>query len=273
MHDFEFLRFVNIGQYLPTGSLIHRLDPRARLLAGFLLLVAVTAAPRWSGLVVALVVVLAALVIARIPVGYALKGLLPPLPFIVFLAVLQILFGPRSSVVTPLWVWGPASISTASLLNGALLVLRFAALILTLSWLSFCISTTEIVRALDALLSPLTRIGLPTHAFVLMVQVTLRFLPLLALEAERIAKSQASRGAEWGTGRGGLLRRARQALPLLVPLFLTGLQRAENLALAMQARGYQGGKGRTTMTPLRFRPADAAVPALAAVLAFLVIYV
>jgi len=272
MHDFEFLRFVTIGQYLPTGSVVHRLDPRARLLAGFLLLAAVTAASRWTGLVMALVLLLAALVIARIPVGYALKGLLPPLPFIAFLAVLQIVFGPRGDAVPPLWTWGPASISTASLLNGALLVLRFAALILTLSWLSFCISTTEIVRALDALLAPLTKIGLPTHAFVLMVQVTLRFLPLLAQEAERIAKSQASRGAEWGTGRGGLLRRARQALPLLVPLFLSGLQRAENLALAMQARGYQGGKGRTAMSPLRFRPPDAAAVALAAALALLVIY-
>lgn len=273
MHDFEFLRFVNIGQYLPTGSVIHRLDPRTRLVAGFLLLAAVTATSHWTGLVVALVGLLAALVIARIPVGYALKGLLPPLPFIAFLAVLQIFFGPRGDAITPLWTWGPVFVSAASLMNGALLVLRFAALILTLSWLSFCISTTEIVRALDALLAPLTRIGLPTHAFVLMVQVTLRFLPLLAQEAERIAKSQASRGAEWGTGQGGLLRRARQALPLLVPLFLAGLQRAENLALAMTARGYQGGKGRTTMLPLRFRPADAALLALATVLALLVIYV
>ncbi|MEJ5309365.1 MAG: energy-coupling factor transporter transmembrane component T [Anaerolineae bacterium] len=273
MHDFEFLRFVNIGQYLPTGSVIHRLDPRARLVAGFLLLAAITAAPRWTGLVIALVVLLAALVIARIPVGYALKGLLPPLPFIAFLAVVQILFGPRSAAVTPLWTWGPVYVSAAGLLNGALLVLRFAALILALSWLSFCISTAEIVRALDALLAPLTKIGLPTHAFVLMVQVTLRFLPLLALEAERIAKSQASRGAEWGTGRGGLLRRARQALPLLVPLFLTGLQRAENLALAMQARGYQGGKGRTTMMPLRFGSVDAAALALAAILAIVVVCV
>jgi len=258
---------------LPTGSIIHRLDPRARLLAGFLLLAAVTAAPRWTGLVIALVVVLVALVIARIPVGYALKGLLPPLPFIVFLAALQILFGPRDAAGTSLWTWGPVFVSAVGLLNGALLVLRFAALILALSWLSFCISTTEIVRALDALLAPLTKIGLPTHAFVLMVQVTLRFLPLLALEAERIAKSQASRGAEWGTGRGGLLRRARQALPLLVPLFLTGLQRAENLALAMQARGYQGGKGRTTTVELRFQWADVAALGLSVALATLIVLV
>jgi energy-coupling factor transport system permease protein len=262
MHDFEFLRFVTIGQYLPTGSIIHRLDPRARLLAGFLLLAAVTVAPHWIGLVMALIVLLVGLVIARIPLGYALKGLLPPLPFIVFLSVLQILFGPRGTAVAPLWVWGPVSVSAAGLLSGALLVLRFAVLILAISWLSFCISTTEIVHALDALLTPLTKIGLPTHAFVLMAQ-----------EAERIAKSQASRGAEWGTGRGGLLRRARQALPLLVPLFLAGLQRAENLALAMEARGYQGGKGRTTMVELRFRWSDAVALGLVVALVTLIVLV
>jgi energy-coupling factor transport system permease protein len=224
-------------------------------------------------LVMALIVLLVGLVIARIPLGYALKGLLPPLPFIVFLSVLQILFGPRGTAVAPLWVWGPVSVSAAGLLSGALLVLRFAVLILAISWLSFCISTTEIVHALDALLTPLTKIGLPTHAFVLMVQVTLHFLPLLAQEAERIAKSQASRGAEWGTGRGGLLRRARQALPLLVPLFLAGLQRAENLALAMEARGYQGGKGRTTMVELRFRWSDAVALGLVVALVTLIVLV
>lgn len=272
MHDFEFLRFVTVGQYLPTGSLIHRLDPRARLLAGLLLLVAVTAAPRGTGLGVALAALLALLIVARIPIGYALKGLAAPLPFLAFLAALQVLFGPRDAAPL-LATWGPVAISPTSLLNGALLLARFAALILTLSLTSFCISTTEIVRGLDALLAPFTKIGLPTHAFVLMVQVTLRFLPLLAQEAERIAKSQASRGAEWGTGRGGVLRRARQAFPLLVPLFLAGLQRAENLALAMEARGYQGGKGRTTMTVLQFRPADAAALALAVGLAALVLCV
>jgi energy-coupling factor transport system permease protein len=109
---------------------------------------------------------------------------------------------------------------------------------------------------LASLLRPLTALGLPTHAFVLMVQVSLRFLPLLAQEAERIAKAQASRGAEWGTGRGGLLRRARQALPLIVPLFLTALRRAERLAEAMEARGYHGGQGRTSMVTLRWRAAD-----------------
>jgi energy-coupling factor transport system permease protein len=271
VNDFEFLRLVTVGQYLPTGSVVHRLDPRTRLLAGLVLLVAVTAAPRLLGLAVALGALLIVLVISRIPVGYALKGLLPPLPFIAFLAMLQVFFGPKGVEVRQLLVWGPVHVSWISLVNGALLIVRFATLILVVSLVSFCISTTEIVRGLEGVLTPLTKIGLPTHDFVLMVQVTLRFLPLLAQEAERIAKSQASRGAEWGTGRSGLLRRTRQAMPMLVPLFLTSLQRAENLALAMEARGYQGGKGRTSMFELRFQGADALALGLTLAIALLVV--
>jgi energy-coupling factor transport system permease protein len=258
MSDFEFQRFITIGQYLPTDSAIHRLDARARLIAGALLVGAVTAAPHFAGLGLALAMILLALVIARIPLGYALKGLLPPLPFIVILALLQIFFGPQEEDVL-LVAWRFVRISWADLRVGAMLVSRFGALILALSLFSFCVSTRELVSGLDALLKPLTALGLPTHDFVLMVQVTLRFLPLLAREAERIAKSQASRGAEWGTGRGGLFKRTRQALPLLVPLFLTSLRRAENLALAMEARSYTGGEGRTSMQTLQFRAVDGGV--------------
>ncbi len=258
MSNFEFQRFITIGQYLPTGSVIHRLDPRTRLVAGALLLGAITAIPHFAGLGLLLLVILLALVVARVPLGYALKGLLPPLPFIVILALLQIFFGPQEDDVL-LIAWRFVHISWADLRLGAMLISRFATLILALSLFSFCVSTRELVSGLDALLRPLTALGLPTHDVVLMVQVTLRFLPLLAREAERIAKSQASRGAEWGTGRGGLFKRTRQALPLLVPLFLTSLRRAENLALAMEARSYTGGQRRTSMTTLRFRAVDGVV--------------
>ena len=255
MSDFEFQRFITIGQYLPTGSVIHRLDPRTRLVAGALLVGAITGVPHFAGLGLLVVLVLAALVAARIPLAYALKGLLPPLPFIAFLALLQVFFGPQEDGAL-IWAWRFVHISWADLRVGAMLIGRFAALILAISLFSFCISTREMVTGLDALLKPLTALGLPTHDVVLMVQVTLRFLPLLAREAERIAKSQASRGAEWGTGRGGLFKRTRQALPVLVPLFLTSLRRAESLALAMEARSYTGGRGRTSMMTLRFRLVD-----------------
>ncbi|MBN1878456.1 MAG: energy-coupling factor transporter transmembrane protein EcfT [Anaerolineae bacterium] len=260
MNDFEFLRFITIGQYLPTGSIIHRLDPRARLIVGGLWLIALTVAPHLTGIGVAAMALLIALIVARIPLDYALKGLLPPLPFILLLALLQVFFGPRNEG-TMLWEWGLIHVSQTSLLNGLLLTTRFAALILCISLGSFCISTTQIVQGLESLLSPLTQLGLPVHDFVLIIQVALRFLPLLAQEAEYIAKSQAARGAEWGTRGGSPLRRARQAIPLLLPLFLTALHRAENLALAMEARGYagsmaQGARQRTSMYPLQFKVQD-----------------
>ncbi len=265
MSEFEFQRFMTVGQYMPIDSTIHRLDPRTRLVGGVLLIIAVTAAPSLPGLGIALIGVVAIIALARVPLDYALKGLLPPLPFILLLVVLQILLGPRPGTGTPLWAWGPFQVSVSSLLSGAEILVRFPILILLITTLSACTSTSETVRSLDDLLRPLSSLGIPTQDVVLMVQVALRFLPLLAREAERIAKSQASRGADWGTGHGGLFRRARQALPILVPLFLVGLQRGENLAVAMEARGYQSQSRRTSLIALRFGPGD--VMALIACLA------
>ena len=258
MNEFEFQRYVTIGQYIPTDSIIHHLDPRTRVVAALLLLLVVTAAPSLAGVGIALVVVLVVTAVARVPMAYALKGLLAPLPFILFLVLLQIVLGPSSGAARPLWSWGPFHITARSLYDGARILLRFPGLILIITTFSACTSTTETVRALESLLRPLGRLGLPVQDFVLMIQVALRFLPLLAREAEHIAKSQASRGAEWGGGRGGPLRKARQALPILIPLFLTSLQRAENLAVAMDARGYRGHSTRTSLVTLRFRWADVA---------------
>ncbi|MGC9521530.1 MAG: energy-coupling factor transporter transmembrane component T family protein [Anaerolineae bacterium] len=252
MSEFEFQRFITIGQYMPTDSTVHRLDPRTRLVGGSLLIIAVTVAPTLPGLGIALMSALAIILLARVPLGYALKGLLPPLPFILVLVVLQVLLGPNAGGTPPLWHWGPFRISVDSLLSGAEILVRFPVLILLITTLSACTSTSETVRGLEDLLRPLSSLGVPTQDVVLMVQVALRFLPLLAREAEHIAKSQASRGADWGTGRGGVFRRARQALPILVPLFLVGLQRGENLAVAMEARGYQSQRRRTSLITLRF---------------------
>ncbi len=255
MESFEFQRYITIGQYVPTNSPVHKLDPRTRLVGVTLLLIATTVTQQWVGLVLALAGALAITLLARIPLSYTLKGLLTPLPFIFILAVIQTLFGPGAAPDL-IWDWGPFNVSLTSLLSGLSLLLRFPALILLISAFSAATSTTEIVRGLEALLHPLVKLRLPVQDFVLMVQVALRFLPLLALEAERITKAQASRGAEWGTGRGGPLRRARQVLPVIVPLFLVSLQRAENLALAMEARGYRSQEPRTSLIELRYQGAD-----------------
>jgi energy-coupling factor transport system permease protein len=258
MNQFEFLRYVNLGQYLPTGSWIHRLDVRVRILAAVFLLLSLTLTGRPVALMIALMGLLALLSLARVPWAYALRNLLPPLPFLLLLAVLQVFFNPRPLVTdTLIFQWHWVSVSMASLLAGVTLLLRFSALILTLSLATYCISTSEMIHGLEALLSPLQRVGVPARMFVMMVQVMLRFLPFLALAAERIAKAQASRGAQWGNRRGSLIQRARQVIPLLVPLFLTGLHRAENLALAMETRGYDGESAHTSLFAAHFSWRDA----------------
>ncbi|MHC1782950.1 MAG: energy-coupling factor transporter transmembrane protein EcfT [Anaerolineaceae bacterium] len=255
MNNFEFLRYVNIGQFLPTGSWIHHLDARSRIICSVLLVGAFTFSTSGIGLLIGLAAVLLLLAVGRIPLGFALKGLEAPMPFLAVIAVLQVFFNSVNHAGAVLVQFGPVIISTLDLWAGGLLVLRFVVLILGLGLMSFTLSTSELIHGLDSLLSPLRKIGLPTHDLVLMVQVTLRFLPYLAQAAEKIAKAQASRGAEWGTRNGGLLSRVRQVIPLLVPLFLISLRKAENLALAMDARGYTG-ENRSSMFESKFRPAD-----------------
>lgn len=266
MSNFEYLGRVTIGQYLPVDSVLHRLDARARLLLFSCLLAAITLAAHPAGLFLGLAVVMVCLVIARIPLQFALRGLLPPLPFLLVLAVLQVFLAGDPSHSVILFQYGPVILTRTGLWAGAALLIRFAGLILGLSLASFCLSTSQIIHGMDSLLKPLARIGLPSRDLIMVMQVTLRYLPLLALSAERIAKSQAARGAEWGIGRGSLVQRARQIIPLIVPLFLTSLHRAENLALAMDARAYGSSPRSTSMVEMHFQ----AVDGLAVVLGFII---
>lgn len=265
MSDFEYLRSVNLGQYLPTGSWIHHLDPRARILGAIILVAGATITPRFTGLLFALAMVLILIWAARIPLGFALRGLLLPLPFLVFLAIVQLIFPPRNAGVVFYRVWIVA-ITSGGVWAAATLLVRFLTLILALGLASNCISTTEMVRGIERLLAPLNKLGIPTTDFVMTLQVMLRFIPFLALAAERIAKAQASRGAGWGASGGGPLGKVRQVMPMIVPLFLNGLQRAEALALAMDARGYATRAGHTSMLEMHFGWKDALAVAAALVI-------
>ena len=273
MSNFEYLGQVTIGQYLPIDSVIHRLDPRARLIFFFCLITAITFAPHPAGLLLGLAVVLVSLVIAHIPLKFALRGLLPPLPFLLILAVFQIFFFGNTAGSVTLFQIGPIIITNTGLLAAVMLLLRFAGLILGLSLASFCLSTSHIIHGLDALLKPFARIGFPSRDLIMIIQITLRFLPLLALTAERIAKAQASRGAEWGIGRGSLFQRARQIIPLIVPLFMTSLHRAEYLALAMDARAYGSNPRPTSIVEMHFQAGDALAVVLAVIISAVILLV
>ena len=257
MSEFEYLRNVTIGQYLPTGSAIHRLDPRAKLTMVALFLAGAVISNSLVGLAVALAAVLGGLALARIRLRYALQGVRPVLPFLILLALLQIFAIPQNDVGVVLWKWWLLKVTVGGLVAAALILLRFVVLILGLSLFSFSTNTTELTHGTEQMLRPLQRLGLPAHEFALAMTIAIRFVPLLALEAERIAKAQASRGADFGRGPGSFIQRTLRMLPLLVPLFITALRRADTLVMAMEARCYTGGRGRTHLIHLHARRADA----------------
>jgi energy-coupling factor transport system permease protein len=260
MTEYSAFGHLTIGQYLPYGSLVHRLDPRAKLVMFTLLVAAVTFANSYTASVVLLAVLLGVVRLSRTPLRYALQGLRPALPWIAVFALLQLLFyrnpyGP--GFCNTIWSWGFINITSCSVRQIGLMILRLLEFMILISLLTLTTRTTELTHGLERLLSPLKRLRFPAHELALVFAIALRFAPTLAGELERIMKAQASRGADFGEqGRLGFIRRTRNMLPLLVPLFLSALRRAEDLTLAMEARGYTGGRGRTSFIQLKALPSD-----------------
>lgn len=259
MNNFESIRNITIGQYLPIDSWVHRLDPRSRIVGIIFILIAAIFTSHPLGFLLCFGIIFVGLTLARIPMVYALRGLIPPLPFLIGLSILQIFINFGHDTSLALFQLGSLIIYQAGLWAGIVLLLRFIVFILGLSLASFCLSTSEVTHGFERLLHPLARVGLPTFDFIMIVQVTLHFLPFLAQATDSIAKAQASRGQDWDTGKGGLVQRVRCVIPLIVPLILTSLRRAETLALAMDARGYGINTNRTSMTVLKLRARDAIV--------------
>jgi energy-coupling factor transport system permease protein len=270
MSQFEYLRSIPVGQYLPVDSAIHRLDPRVRLLAVVIVLMALTFARGLIGLLVGMIAGLVCLIFGKIPMRYALRALVTPLPILAILAVLQVAWNAGPDAAPVFWTLGSFQLTLNDFRFGGVLLLRFSGLILGLGLLSYTTSTTQLTQGLNGLLQPLRYLRIPVDDFVMMVQITLRFLPLLALSAERIAKAQAARGADWDSRTRGLFARVKQVVPMLVPLFLTSLHRAENMALAMDARGY-GAAARTSFVNLKMQPRDWAALAVAVVVGTLIL--
>jgi len=258
LRNTEFLRNVTIGQYLPTDSPVHRLHPTTKMLMGGFCVVAAIISGSLGGFVIMVLAVTAALRLARIPLLYAYRGLRPAVPIIVLVAALQILFASQSDGGAVLWSGWIITITAGDFLVAATMAVRLVVLILIISFFTFCTSAKELTHGTEQLLRPLGRIGFPAHELALVLTIALRFLPLLAMEAERLVKAQVSRGADFGKRRMGLFKRVYRMFPLLVPLFLASLRRGEHLVLAMEARCYTGGKGRTRLVRFRFGPADGA---------------
>ncbi len=272
--EFELLRNVTIGQYLPTGSLVHRLDPRAKLLVTGLLFAALAVGQTVPTSLLVLACLLGVAVLARIPLDFLLRGLLPSLPILAFLVLLQLVFQGRADPGgVALWQWWFLRLTVSGLQWIGVTVIRIAAFLFLASLLTLTTTLTQLTHGLEHLLRPFRRLGVPSHELALVMTIALRFVPTLAEELERLAKAQASRGGNIGErNRWRPDRVLRARLPLIVPLFLGALRRGEDLILAMEARCYVGGGQRSHLVQMRSGPADALAVLLAAGLVAVIVW-
>jgi len=255
---FEFLGSTAIGQYIPRESFIHARDPRARLLAYMALFIGVVFSSDFFKLGIGLLCVLLFFWISKIPFKPAWKGIRHALPFLLILALLQILLGSRTAADVIIWEPFGFVVTQRAGTNAAMLVARFTVLIIFLNGITMTISTAQITAAQFYLLKPLEKIRFPVNDLTMVVQITMRYLPLIAQSAEKIAKSQAARGGDWEQRGFNPIRQAKRVLPLIVPLIVNSLKQAETMALAMESRGFNAADERSSFYVLEFTWLDGA---------------
>ncbi|WHY01496.1 energy-coupling factor transporter transmembrane component T [Neobacillus sp. DY30] len=248
--EFELSRNITIGQYVPTGSFIHRLDPRIKLLVFTILVLAIALNTSYVGNALGLLLSIYLFWASKIPVSYGLSGIKPAIPFIIILAVLQLIFqGNVFSGGTVFFEYGFILITSESIRLVIVSAVRFVEIILLSSVLTLSTSTTELTHAIQSLLSPLKKIKFPVHEISLIITIAIRFVPTFAIEMEKMMKAQASRGADFGSGEWWrIIQRTKDMLPIIIPLFNIALSRAEDLILAMESRCYTPGNDRSAFS-------------------------
>ena len=242
---------ITLGQYYPGNSFIHRLDPRTKILSTLLLIIAVFLANTAVGYAALCAMVLFIILISGLPFMLVLKSVKPLLFIIVLTLVLHAVMGQGEHV---LYQWKFIRVTEEGLRLGVQMAMRLILLLMISSILTFTTSPIVLTDGIEALLSPFRVIGVPAHELAMMMTIALRFIPTLMEETDRIIKAQTARGADFSGGN--LLVRAKNMLPILVPLFISAFRRADDLAVAMEARCYRGGEGRTRMHQLAYRSGD-----------------
>jgi energy-coupling factor transport system permease protein len=246
----RMFRSVTIGQHIPGDSIIHRLDPRTKILSAIALIVLLFLVNGFVGY--GLVALGIGLVIraSKIPWKFVIRGLRPLLVILVLTLTLH-LFMTEGRVIFQIWF---LKVTWEGLLRGLMMGTRLVLLIVGTSMLTLTTSPMQLTDGIETLLRPGKKIGIPAHELAMMMTIALRFIPTLLEETEKIMKAQMARGADFQTG--GLMQKAKSLIPLLVPLFVNAFRRADDLAIAMEARGYRGGEGRTKLKELRFGRTD-----------------
>lgn len=255
------LKDITLGQYFPGTTLVHRLDPRTKLIFSLAYIIALFVSKTYVAYGLLLIVLAASIAISKIPLSSLFRGLKPLTIIIIFTAVVNIFYTKEGRELTSFWVF---TITEGGLLRAFYMILRIMMLIISTFLVTYTTTPMELTDGLELLLNPLKKIKVPVHEFAMMMSIALRFIPTLTEEADKIMSAQKARGADFETGK--LTDRAKALLPLLIPLFVSSFRRADELATAMEARCYHGGEGRTRMKKLSLKSADYMVLAFSALL-------
>ena len=245
------IRDITIGQYYPAKSVVHRLDPRVKLICTLLYLISLFLFSSIPGYLVATVFLVCVIHISKVPFSYIVKGLKPVIMLLMITVLLNLFLTRQGDVLFHAWIF---TITEGGLRTAVYMAIRLVYLIIGSSLMTFTTTPNELTDGIEAVLHPLNKIHVPVHEIAMMMSIALRFIPILLEETDKIMKAQLARGADFESGN--ILQRAKSMVPILVPLFVSAFRRANDLAMAMEARCYRGGDGRTKMKPLRYKSRD-----------------
>ena len=245
------LKDITLGQYFPGNSVVHRLDPRTKLIMLVVYIVALFTASGWVSYGLCFAFLVTCIWASKIPVKSIVRGMKPLVFILVFTGVLNLFFTGGEKVLVKFWV---ITVTQEGLVRAVFMVARILMLITATFLLTYTTSPISLTDGLEALLNPLKKIRVPVHELSMMMCIALRFIPTLIEETDKIMSAQKARGADFESG--SLMQRVRALVPILVPLFISAFRRADELATAMECRCYQGGDGRTKMKLLRYKRND-----------------
>lgn len=251
-----------LGRYLPGDSVVHRMDPRAKLLFIFGFVLIVFLANNVLAYALLSLFTLVVILLSNVRIAFLMAGLKPVIFLILFTFLIHVFFTKEGEVLAQL---GFFSIYKGGIIKGAFISLRFLLLIFVTSLLTLTTPPISVTDGIESLFGPLKRVKVPVHELALMISISLRFIPTLLDETDKIMKAQMARGADFTSGC--VSSRVKAVIPLLIPLFVSAFKRAEELAVAMEARGYRGGEGRTKYRVLAWHLRDTAALFVLAVLA------
>ncbi len=245
------IRDITIGQYYPVDSKLHRLDPRVKIMCTLLYLISLFLFRNIYGYIVATIFLVSVIHISKVPFKFIVKGLKPIILLLMITVVFNLFLTKTGKVLLEFWI---LTITEDGLRTAVFMAIRLIYLILGSSLMTFTTTPNALTDGIEKLLWPFRKIKLPVHEIAMMMSIALRFIPILLEETDKIMKAQIARGAD--LENGNIIQKAKAMIPILVPLFVSAFRRATDLAMAMEARCYRGGDGRTKMKPLVYQKKD-----------------